>query len=502
MIVRDVAGAAEREFDLLIAGGGIYGVSLLYEAARQGLSACLCEAHDFGGGTSRHSLRILHGGLRYLQTMDLRRFMQSVAARRSVARRFPGLVRPLRCLMPLYGGGLKRPSALRAALALNDMLSVGRNRGVRLDVRIGPSEVLDADATRHAFPLVRSDGLLGAAAWSDYFMVSSERVLIELLRGACREGATALNYVRVDELLVQGGEVGGVRVTDTLSDARHTVHARRVVNCMGPTATELARGYGGDTDALFRPSLAFNVLLEATLPNDSAVAVAAPTTGASTLFLVPQERTVLAGTMHLPRPAGTRVAEPTRSELESYLAHLRAAVPGFDIGLRHVRRVFAGLLPVRVGGTVDLVKREVVLDHGRAGGPRGFYSVSGVKYTTAVDVARQVIARLGLRASRAAPPPDEEIPTVAATNLLIDARQLWANGTGAIRQALYDTVREEAVQSAEDLIFGRTNWATTEPDLDLIRTRLAAIGVDFDPAEAGSQATSRRAARPSTRGEP
>jgi glycerol-3-phosphate dehydrogenase len=76
MIARDVQTAAAREFDIAIIGGGIHGVSLLRQAALRGLSACLCEAGDFGGGTSWNTLRILHGGLRYLQSMNLGRFLR------------------------------------------------------------------------------------------------------------------------------------------------------------------------------------------------------------------------------------------------------------------------------------------------------------------------------------------------------------------------------------------------------------------------------------------
>ena len=91
VILRDLPGAAKIEFDLIVVGGGIYGASVLDEAARRGLSACLFDAGDFGCGTSSNSLRILHGGLRYLQTADLRRFFQSVAARRDVARKYSRL---------------------------------------------------------------------------------------------------------------------------------------------------------------------------------------------------------------------------------------------------------------------------------------------------------------------------------------------------------------------------------------------------------------------------
>jgi glycerol-3-phosphate dehydrogenase len=474
MIVRDPRRASAEEFELVIVGGGIYGASLLREAARRGVSACLCEAQDFGGVTSQNSLRILHGGLRYLQTLDFRRFFQSVAARRSVALRFPRLVRKLPCLMPLYGPGLKRPTVMRVALAMNDLLSSRRNAGVASDLRLEGGETLSAARMREAFPQVRTDGLLGGARWTDYFMVSSERVLIEQLRDACRRGAVALNYARVEELLVESGAVRGVRVSDATTGSQITVRARQVVNCAGPFVRSFTRGLQGDSDALFHASLAFNVLLEASLPTTAAVAVTAPEPGATTLFLVPQKRTVLAGTMHLPRPPGTLDAVPTHAELEDYLRQLRSAVPGFDVRLEHVRRVFSGLLPARAANSAALVKREVIVDHGAAGGPRGFYTVSGVKYTTSGNVAARVMTALGWRAEI----DESALPTADATALLTDAGRLWSEDAGSVREGLRAVASEECVQSLDDLIYRRSNWATTEPDIEAVRARLIELGMD------------------------
>ena len=477
MIQRNLAGAAGREFDLVIAGGGIYGASLLQEAARRGLSACLCEANDFGSGTSWNSLRIVHGGLRYLQTMDLPRFFQSVASRRRIARRFPALVRPLACLMPLYGSGLKRPSVMRMALLANDALSMRRNVGLGAHVRLDNGRILDAAATRREFPHVRSDGLEGAARWCDYFMVSSERILVELLRDASRHGALVLNYVRVQDIIAEGGRVHGVVARDSLSGATVTLRTRVVVNCTGARLRTLAEGRGGDATALFRPSLAFNLLLDASLPVTTALAVAAPRSDAPVLFLVPQNGSMLAGTMHLPRPAGTMDAKPTKEELERYLAEVRAAIPGFDVRLSNVRRVFAGLLPVTTEGTVDLTKREALTDHGSAGGLQGLYSVSGIKFTTANNIVPQILSmmRASGRAGEAYRDRDAELPTSAATPLLIDARRLWTEDPADCREALLQTVRDEAVQSLDDLILRRTNWATTELDLERVRQRVAEL---------------------------
>ena len=81
-IARQPVESAATSYDLVVIGGGIYGVALIFEVSRRGYRAVLLERGDFGGGTSWSSLRIIHGGLRYLQSLDLRRFRESVAKRR------------------------------------------------------------------------------------------------------------------------------------------------------------------------------------------------------------------------------------------------------------------------------------------------------------------------------------------------------------------------------------------------------------------------------------
>lgn len=473
MIKRDFGAATRREFDVVVVGGGIYGVSLLQEAARRGLSACLCEAGDFGGGTSWNSLRIVHGGLRYLQTADFPRFFQSVASRRRFALQFPALIRPLDCLMPLYGRGLKRASVMRLALVANDLLSSHRNAGLVGSNRIRAGRVLGAEATQRAFPLVRSAGLEGAASWSDYLMLSSERILMELLRDACRLGALALNYAPVVEVVDEGGVARGVRVCDARTDAQHTITGRAVVNCAGPKVRALARGRGGDADGLFRPSLAFNLMLDRELPCRSALAVAAPEPGAPVLFVIPQDGMLLAGTMHVPRSPDTTEAIPTEAELEQFLGLLNAAIPGLDAGRGNIRRVLAGLLPVTDPGSTNLAKREVLLDHGSRGGLRRLYSVSGVKWTTANDVARQVLGMIGAGAGGV--DGCDELPLSPATRLLTQAGGLWDSDAAVLRPVLQKVIEEEAVQSLDDLVLRRSNWAVIEPGLERVRQRVAEI---------------------------
>lgn len=462
--------APEGPYDLVVVGGGAYGAFTALEAARRGLVPLLLERADFGGGTSRNSLRIVHGGLRYLQSLDLGRFRRSVRERRWMLRTFPDLVRPLPCVMPLDGRGLRRPLVLRAALAVNDLLSRDRDRGVPDDRRLPGGRVLGAAATRELAPDVRADGLRGGALWYDAEIADASRLLMEVLRWATREGAVCLNYTAAEELLADDGAVAGVAARDRVSGRRVRFRSELVVNCAGPWAGAVARRFDREVPGLFRPSLAFNLLLERPLRADAAVAATPPRAGARTYFVRPWKGLTLAGTFHATRPPDATSAEVRPDEVEAFLDDLRAALPGFDPRAGDVREVLAGLLPVRRGGTVELERSPTVHDHGAAGGPAGLFSVRGVKYTTARRVAEDVLRRALAAAGRSWPATDgggrpEPRPRPQPRELLEAARE----SPEEARRHVEDLVREEAVVRPEDVLLRRTEWALAAEDPDAIR---------------------------------
>ncbi|MBT4107478.1 MAG: FAD-dependent oxidoreductase, partial [Proteobacteria bacterium] len=79
---RGIEELSNDKFDVLVVGGGIQGIAILYTLTQQGIKAGLIERDDFASGTSANSLRVIHGGLRYLQTGDLGRMRRSIKARR------------------------------------------------------------------------------------------------------------------------------------------------------------------------------------------------------------------------------------------------------------------------------------------------------------------------------------------------------------------------------------------------------------------------------------
>src|SRR5262249_52416480 len=70
---RAPSALVEVVWDLVVVGGGIYGAAIAREAALRGLSVALVDRGDFGAATSANSHKIIHGGLRYLQHLDLPR---------------------------------------------------------------------------------------------------------------------------------------------------------------------------------------------------------------------------------------------------------------------------------------------------------------------------------------------------------------------------------------------------------------------------------------------
>jgi glycerol-3-phosphate dehydrogenase len=215
-----------RPFDVAIVGGGIVGAGVARDAALRGLRVALIERADFGGGTTAASTRLIHGGLRYLETLDLRLVRMDLRERETLLHIAPHLVKPLPFLVPLYRGvGFSR-SMLRAGMLLYDLLSFEKS--------LPRHRFLSAGEARALEPALRADGLTGAALYYDAQVSSPERLAIENIVDAHAHGAVALNYVEATGVRLDRGRVSAVQVVDRLTGEPAEVAARVTVNASGP----------------------------------------------------------------------------------------------------------------------------------------------------------------------------------------------------------------------------------------------------------------------------
>jgi glycerol-3-phosphate dehydrogenase len=288
VIVRDPSGFASRRYDLIAVGGGIYGAMTALEGVRRGLSVLLIERSDFGAGASHAYLRILHGGLRYLQSLDFRRHRDSVAERRWFLRHFPNLARPLDCLMPLYGEGLRRTSLFRVAFLMDAALARDKNRGVPEKSRLESGRVISAEEVFRRLPGVDPSGLQGGASWKDGFVPEAPRLFMEILRWACAFGARALNYCRADDLLAENGRTVGVRATDLTDERRYDFQAPLVVNLTGAEVRDFAKKWHREPTRLHPgTALGWNLVLDRTPAFSVGAAVTPRHRGGRTYFVIP-----------------------------------------------------------------------------------------------------------------------------------------------------------------------------------------------------------------------
>src|SRR3954468_6872656 len=118
-MTRDLDRLTSTTFDLLVVGGGIYGLTIAYDAAQRGLSVALVERDDFGSGASFNHLRTVHGGLRYLQTLDVGRSRESMKERRAFATIAPSMVKPIPFVLPLVRSLTQGATAMRVGFMLD-----------------------------------------------------------------------------------------------------------------------------------------------------------------------------------------------------------------------------------------------------------------------------------------------------------------------------------------------------------------------------------------------
>jgi glycerol-3-phosphate dehydrogenase len=222
-------------------------------------------------------------------------------------------------------------------------------------------------------------------------MPDSQLVVMEMLQQACRKGAAALNYTEAKRLVLEDNSVQGVQCVDLETGNRHTFQAKVVINAAGPWCRTLAASFDCDDPALFRYSIAWNILLNKPALSTHSVAVKPKAADTNMYFIHARHGLMLAGTVHAPWSRVEDTPMPNQEDIDTYLADLNCAIPGLYAQQQDILQIYSGLLPVQKQGTNTLSDREVIKDHGAADGPKGLYSISGVKFTTARRVAEKTI---------------------------------------------------------------------------------------------------------------
>lgn len=421
---RRTAVLTEREYDLLVIGGGAFGAAAARDASLRGLRTALIERHDFGAGASAECFKMVHGGIRYLQHADIPRLRASCHERSALLRIAPHLVSPLPIAIPTYGIGRSGKTFLGTGARVYDLLSCDRNRGIRdPQRRIRNTRWLSRNDVLQMFPHLETPRLTGAVVFEDGQMYNAARLVLAFVKGAAAIGADVCNYIEATEFLWSGNSVRGVRARDALTGDAFDIRARLTLNAAGPWADYLqrdaqrfgiARRLPFSRDAYFiidrPPSSTYGIAIQG-LSRDKDALLGRQTRH---LFAAPWRDKTLLGVWHKLFPDRPDEARVLPTEIEEWMAEINTVYPTLQLSPAEVSFAHCGLVPFGETATASELsfgKESRLVDHRETHNVHGLVSLVGIRFTMArVDAARAV--DMILRQSERAPasPPTDRLP--------------------------------------------------------------------------------------------
>lgn len=513
--MRDLSPFQAGHFDVCVIGAGVYGAACAHSLAAAGLKAAVIDKGDFCSATSANSLKILHGGLRYLQHGNLVRMRETIRARREFMRFAPHLSKALACAIPTFGNGLRSPLAARCATLLNNAIGSDRNLGIAGDLALPPGRTISRESFLQQFPGTTVPGLSGGLVWYDTLASNTERLVLEYLWAARDLGALPCNYLRAERILAQNGRVEGVLVTDVPSGQSFAINASWVVNAAGPWFDELLEASGIPPVAT-RWTKAVNIVVRRELNPDCAVGIesneeysdqdAVLKRNKRFYFFVPWRGGTLIGTSYKEWRGSREDLLPTRADTEEIVREVQAIHPSWGLEPKDVSFAHAGLLPmsgIDASGAVQLAKHSLIVDHGKTGGPQGLLSLRSIKYTTAPVEADKVTAIIlrdtGRRPARQpAPAQDQDqvpaelapllrsrygsrAPRVAGYLAAADRDTWWlSQEPPLLRAELRYFIQEEMALHLTDVLFRRTGLGSLRcPPAGLLTTLAEAMAAEL-----------------------
>lgn len=360
-------------YDLLIVGGGINGCAIAREASLAGLKVLLVEKDDLAGHTSSASTKLIHGGLRYLETYQFRLVREALHERERLLAAAPHLIRPMTFVLP-HAHSVRPWWMVRAGLWLYDLLagqsSLPRSRSLR------PTDTAFTDPLAGAHR-----GFVYSDAWVDDARLTLANALDAAAHGS--EIATRTELLSAAR--------AGDHWQAKLSDGR-VVEARALVNAAGPWVRTLLDSLSVTTRSQVRLVKGSHIVVPRLFDGDHAYILQQP--DRRIVFAIPYEDDFTEiGTTDIPveRPEDA-VCSPEETQ---YLCDAVNRTFARQVAPADVVWNWSGIRPLHDDGAAQAqaVTRDYVLEFDDQGPP--LLSIFGGKITTARALAEEAIEKIG-----------------------------------------------------------------------------------------------------------
>ena len=467
-------GQSDKLWDVVVIGGGATGLGCAVDAASRGYSVVLLEREDFAKCTSSRSTKLVHGGVRYLQKLEVDLVREALHERGIMKRNAPHLVKDQAFVISNYSHWDNL--LYFCGLLCYDILSFGFG--------YGRSRFISARKVMRYIPTSQPHGLKGGVVYHDG-QFDDSRMAINLAQTAIERGAVVANYLSAEEILHDSEDkVCGVMAHDRLSGERFNLKARCVINAAGIFVDEVMQMDNHSHSRSIVPSQGTHIVLDMKfLQSDYAIMVPKTSDG-RVLFAVPWHDKVVVGTTDIQRPESESEPCPLEEEIDFILStaglYMNPAPTRADI-----LSVFAGQRPLAAPKKEGKSSKEVSRSHKIIVSENNLITITGGKWTSYRLMAEDTLDRainIGLLPKRKCRTRSLKIHGWRPAPNLKDHLYVYGSDQDAIKQliaqqpALAERLSEKYDYTAAEVVWAvREEMAQTVEDVLARRVRLLFI---------------------------
>jgi len=385
----------EKEYDIIVIGGGITGANVFWDATLRGFKCLLVEKSDYASGTSQATSKLIHGGLRYLKNLEFGLVRESLRERRILAKISPHGVRPLGFIIPIHS--FIERIILWAGMFLYNLLAFDRNKEIISDTLIPRYIWNSKEETIYKSSPLNREGLIGSFQYYDYMNINPEHHTSEFIFSAKARGGQAYNYVQVSSISKQnsGGYLVGLQ--DKESKENKLVSGKVVINSAGPWADYVEALAGIAPEKKLLRSKGIHAVVRNICSKECIIL---QKKDGSHLFVIPWRNKTIIGTTDTVYDESPENFQVKESEILDLLSEVNSSFGLAELKLNDVDYYYGGLRPLvedldSKKDTYSASRKSEVIHYSKEG-YEGFFSALGGKYTTSRSVAESLVDQVSI----------------------------------------------------------------------------------------------------------
>jgi glycerol-3-phosphate dehydrogenase len=379
-----IVSLKNKEFDVLVIGGGITGAGITLDAATRGMKTALVEMQDFAAGTSSRSTKLIHGGLRYLKQFEVKMVAEVGKERAIVFENGPHVTKPVWMLLPIYREGTFGRLSTSIGLRLYDFLA-----GVKSNER---RTMLTKEQTLEKAPLLKKAGLIGSGYYVEY-RTDDARLTIEIMKEAYLFGAAPINYTKVVNFVYKNQMVAGVVVEDQLTGEKYQICAKKIINAAGPWVEEVRELDHSKNGKTLQLTKGIHLVIDrSTFPLNQSIYFDTP--DGRMIFAIPRDGKTYVGTTDTFFNQDKLQPFITKNDREYLINAIQYMFPEVAINDVDIESSWAGLRPLiyEEGKEASEISRKDEIWESKT----GLLTIAGGKLTGYRKMAEAIVDRLSV----------------------------------------------------------------------------------------------------------